>query len=808
MRKLVTIFSAIIVLLCQFPNIGYSQGQGNIWYFGIHAGLDFNTGVPVVLTNSAMSTNEGCAVISTSSGNLLFYTDGMYVYNANHLQMPNGFGLFGHPSSTNSGVIVPKLGNPNLYYVFTNDYVWGSNGLCYSIVDMTLNGGLGDVTIKNVSLLPTSSEKLTAVKHANNNDIWVVVHKVNSNQFYAYLVTSLGINAPVISGVGSTISNGTQGQLKASPCGDKLAYATYQQDYAEVLDFNNSTGVVSNPHTFYFSDATYGIEFSPNGNLVYIGVSYNNNKIYQVDLSTWTSTLIASPTLQIGCLQLGPDGKIYIAHFNYGPAPCDYLGIINNPNISGGGCNYVQNAIFLNLTGNNQSFYGLPNFMQSYFSGHIDLGPDTTICSGMSYILDAGAGYSSYLWQDGSTNQTFSATSSGTYWVSISGSCGSTVDTIHLTFGPVYSNLLRPDTSICEGNSIVLNPGAGYSSYLWQDGSTNQTYSVSASGLYSVTITDIGNCSLFDSVQVNVLPLPADISLGNDTFICQGSPLILDAGQGYSNYIWQDGSTNQTYSVTTSGTYSVTVSNQCGMGADSINVIVNPLPQVNLGADTSICQGSYVILDAGSGFTSYLWQDNSIQQTYTASLSGIYSVTVTDNNGCQGSDLFNLSVQQLPIVELGPDGDLCQSSEVMLNAGSGAGDQQYLWQDNSILPTYLLTSEGTYSVTVTNSCGSTTDSIYYAACPECILDLPNVFTPDGDGQNDILYILGSGFTNIHLMIYNRQGEKVFETTDPTQGWDGTYKGKKQTNEVYYYYLNADCLNGNTVKKKGDITLLN
>jgi gliding motility-associated-like protein len=282
----------------------------------------------------------------------------------------------------------------------------------------------------------------------------------------------------------------------------------------------------------------------------------------------------------------------------------------------------------------------------------------------------------------------------------------------------------------------------------------------------------------------------------------------LNAGGGYISYLWQDGSTNQTFTVTGTGQYSVTVSNQCGIAVDSINIIVNPLPQVNLGPDTSICQGHTISLDAGSGFISYLWQDNSTQQVYSADSPGLFSVTVTDNNGCHASDQLNLAVLQPPVLDLGPDGDLCTSPQIILTAGPGTGDQQYLWQDGSTLSTYLVNTEGSYSVTVTNACGSSKDSVHYTACPECIIGLPNAFSPNDDGQNDVLYILGSGFTNMHLMIYNRYGEKVFETTDPNKGWDGTYKGKKQVNEVYYYYLFADCPDGKTIKKKGDITILN
>src|SRR4030095_1334601 len=155
------------VLLLFFISLCYyhlqAQNEGNIWYFGDEAGIDFNSGVPVAITNSQMSTLEGCATICDVNGNLLFYTDGMTVWSSNQSIMSNGTGLYGNYSATQSGVIVPQPGT-SIYYVFTVDENIGF-GLRYSIVDISANGGLGDVISKNNLLLGQSSEKVTAVKH-------------------------------------------------------------------------------------------------------------------------------------------------------------------------------------------------------------------------------------------------------------------------------------------------------------------------------------------------------------------------------------------------------------------------------------------------------------------------------------------------------------------------------------------------------------------------------------------------------------------------------------------------------------------
>lgn len=355
----------------------FSQGEANIWYFGENAGLDFNSGSPVALTNGQINTIEGCAVLSNNLGQLLFYTDGITVYNKNHQVMLNGSSLMGHPSSTQSATIVPMPGNNNLFYVFTLD-AYGtstSKGLRYSIIDLALDGGLGGITSqKNILLYEPSNEKISIVKHANNTDYWIVTHSVTGNTFYAHLLTSTGVNTtPIITNIGVNNLGGDTdyviGYMKFSPNGKKLAIVHAFYKIAQLFDFNNATGQLSNEITLIdlsnlgYSQAMYGVEFSPNNELLYVskaGVS----EMYQFNLTA--SNIPASMQLidlvtsfPPQALQLGPDGKIYIAH-NYQ----NKLSVINNPNIIGLGCNLQEMAV--DLAGK-KSIAGLPCFSQSFF---------------------------------------------------------------------------------------------------------------------------------------------------------------------------------------------------------------------------------------------------------------------------------------------------------------------------------------------------------------------------------------------------------------------------------------------------------
>jgi hypothetical protein len=339
-----------IALSLTFSHKTFAQGEGNIWYFGINAGIDFNSGTPIALTNGALSTNEGCATISNSAGSLLFYTDGITVWNRDHLAMPNGIGLLGDPSATQSGIIVPKPGSPNVYYVFTVAATGGPDGLRYSEVDMTLDGGLGDVTaVKNIPLATFVTEKITVVKQANGIDFWVIAHDFSTNAFFVYSVTSTGVNStPVISNAGSLDSFAGVGYLKASSDGSKLVQALYYVGIVDVLDFNATTGVVTLDFTFTppFIEV-YGVEFSPDGSKLYVGC-WAHPDIYQYNLALGTpAAIIASETIVgtasagLGALQIAPDGKIYVAKNSF------ELVCINNPNALGTACNFVDFAVTL-----------------------------------------------------------------------------------------------------------------------------------------------------------------------------------------------------------------------------------------------------------------------------------------------------------------------------------------------------------------------------------------------------------------------------------------------------------------------------
>jgi hypothetical protein len=334
--------------------ISNAQNENAKWYFG-GAGLDFLINPPTILTNNAQGTLEGCATISDASGNLLFYTDGITVYNSQHTMMANGTGLKGHMSSTQSALIVKKPGSSSLYYIFTTDAGSGVSTLHYSIVDMTLAAGLGSVTTKNFLLDSTTTEKVTAVRHCNDEDVWILAHDWHNFDYTAFLLNIGGVNSnPVISysvGVSQPFTNSwffQVGCLKASPNGMKVAACS--GSIVQLCDFNGVTGQVSNPIALGpVQRGSYGCEFSPDGSKLYASEAYSvtSNSLYQWDLCAGSNAaIVASQTVigtvannALGTLQRAINGKIYVAIVNQ-----NSIGVINNPNSYGSACNFVSNG--------------------------------------------------------------------------------------------------------------------------------------------------------------------------------------------------------------------------------------------------------------------------------------------------------------------------------------------------------------------------------------------------------------------------------------------------------------------------------
>lgn len=574
-----------IILLAQLPVFG--QKQANIWHFGFNAGLDFNTSPPTPLLQGALLTNEGCTSVSDTNGKLLFYSDGQKVWNKNHQVMPNGAGLLsgsallGNTSATQAVLAVPQPGNPDIYYLFTVDEAESSfiNGMRYSVLDLRLDNGLGDLTTKNLLLQGPVTEKLVAIKHANNTDFWIVAHEWNSDGFLAFLLTANGLNTtPVKSNVGKVHTNippyfnpgAGLGYMRANGAGTKLALALGLLNCFELFDFDKNTGLVSNPVTSAdnFKDA-YGVEFSPDGTKLY-GTIFSPYNLYQFDLNNsdifGSGVLIASSSGGIGALQLGPDNRIYTStRNNY------HLGVINQPNNFGLACDFRDQQIYL---GGKRAGIGLPNYPNSFLNGpQVSNFTFTSACLGSTTFFaipnfrtdytvkwdfgDPASGQNNFSTDASATHQ-YSAL--GTYQVALEVQVNGQVVTIKqpvtITAPPTFS--LGKDTVLCPGQTLLLGePAIPGRTYLWQDSSRKSTFLVTKAGRYQVTVAE-NDC--FVSRQLNVTYQPEiNASLGPEITICEGDTVLLGgkAATGFQ-YMWQNGSTSAQLKVWEAGLYSRT----------------------------------------------------------------------------------------------------------------------------------------------------------------------------------------------------------------------------------------------------------
>jgi hypothetical protein len=358
-RKALCVF---LVLNRMIPQAS-AQKENNLWYFGEKVILDFNNGFPLqILAPNNMSAGEGCASVADKEGKLLFYTDGRTVWNRLDMQMPNGKGLRGDFSATQAALVVEQPSVPGTYYLFTTSSpdLGGAQGVHYNVIDMSLDGGRGDVMIKNVYLTGTSTEKVSAVGHANGTDVWIVTH--NGTGFCSYLLSSAGLNAtPVFT---PAPDYDMEGYLQFSPDGSLLACANHR--YSLVLyDFDKATGVPAYKDKVSFGSWTgvYGVEFSPDGSKLYVGnLAYTGmGRIMQFDLNAGkldTSLMHQVVTnINTGALRLGPDNRIYCA------GRWEALGVIEYPNLAGAACSYIHEGV--SITGWNiymvAGYMGLPS---------------------------------------------------------------------------------------------------------------------------------------------------------------------------------------------------------------------------------------------------------------------------------------------------------------------------------------------------------------------------------------------------------------------------------------------------------------
>ena len=366
----------------------------------------------------------------------------------------------------------------------------------------------------------------------------------------------------------------------------------------------------------------------------------------------------------------------------------------------------------------------------------LDLGGPEEAC--FSYEIDPEHPGPYFLWSDGSTGPTLVVNESGTYAVTVSDGCNYGIDSIEVIIAgsnpPV--DLGPAAVTICNGETYSISLDPDLHDYEWNDGSNSPDYSITESGIYSVTLDD-GCTATTDQVEVEVLDPPAPFELGDDFDLCADADFVFSFDPTLGDFIWQDNSTSSTFTVTQGGTYAVTISNMCGMESDEITINDIDIPTVNLGPqDLVLCTGEVIEIELDPQMGVILWQDGSDEPVYEISTPGFYSVSITNMCGTN-SDEMSVSFLDPPVADLGPDVQLCEGDTLQLSANNVPGN--YLWQDNSTGNDFIVTVPGTYSLIIDNQCGSHTDDITITYIQ---LVFPPDFGPDVSlcpGETIVLY---------------------------------------------------------------------
>jgi len=428
-------------------------------------------------------------------------------------------------------------------------------------------------------------------------------------------------------------------------------------------------------------------------------------------------------------------------------------------------------------------------------------GPDTIKCNGDSITLKATGGFTNYQWsasdfQDSGLQDSVVIVNPGVttvYTVTADKWQGCTMqasEKVTVYHSPVIH--LGDDTSFCSGGSLLLDAGSGFANYAWNTGQSTEEITASVTGTYSVLASTTEGCQSQDSIQVLLLAIPV-FSLGGaaDTTICSNAVLLYSFPANGDAYLWSDSFSSPVRSIYLAGNYSLTVTNQAGCSTThSIEVNVQPIPVPELGTDTALCDGQTLLLNAANNNSTYLWQDGSTSSTYSVTNAGTYSVKVTDN-GCDTSAKITVTYISKPIINLISDTTLCVAQQIVLDASYP--NSTYEWQDGSTNSQYTVIQEGNYAVKVTNNCGTTIDSsiVKYENCA-CKFYVPNAFTPNGDGKNDIFVPkYQCVYSNYEMKIYNRWGQIVFVSENPSNGWDGTVSGTPQPIGAYVWESHTD-----------------
>lgn len=417
----------------------------------------------------------------------------------------------------------------------------------------------------------------------------------------------------------------------------------------------------------------------------------------------------------------------------------------------------------------------------------VDIGPNASLCPGEVATFNASTPSGTFLWNTGSTAAILQTSTPGPVSVTVTVAGCSTSASAEVVLLDAPQLDLGADTVLCDGSSLFLDVSEPGASYLWEDGSTAATRTIYAAGTYWVRM-ERNTCLVSDTLVVDLF-LPASLDLGPDLNLCQGESATLATGLSEASHLWSTGATASSITVSNAGEYWVEVQLAGCSARDSVTVSVVLLPQPDLGDDRTVCTGTPVVLSVVPGNASVLWSNGNTQNSITVSTSGTYSVTLS-LDGCSVSDAVTISIlDMVDSLSLPAQLSICPGRSLVLQVEDIPG-ATYLWSNGATGPSIVVSSPGTYSVLASGDCISATATVVVieGEC-EATIYVPNSFTPNNDGYNDLFspVVLGPA-QGYRFDVFNRWGERIFSTDLRDEGWDGTYDGQPAQDGVYPWII--------------------
>lgn len=794
-----TLFSylLILILIPGFFSLCKGQQRGSIWVLGDSLALDFgangassptlDTLNPVLVSPEAVNS-----ICDPRTGALLFYTDGLTVYNRAHQVMSNGNGLNGGRQLSSSQVLIFAWpGQDSLYFIIHTDnveayYFNGSGtGKQYSVVDLRQQGGMGAVVQKNIPLFQSTFEGMAVLPHSNGFDRWLIFKAWNSNEIRSYRVNCQGIDtSSYVTSTGhytggTGLSNYYTGvsSISSSPDGKFVVIPYSNFGKTVVYQFDGLTGQLSSH--IEIDLAGFGAAFSPSQQRLYLSVVDPRYALYQYDLSSGQSASVNASRVLLHqyqswihpwSLRLGGDQKVYVAQML-----SHTIGVVSHPDSLGLACNFNVNGLSL---GSSLSFGGLPEpfFALKEPDDYVPNFSTQGACVGDTVVFNDVSDFipDSVYWDfgvHGSGGRVFSKgpqvrfvyDSAGSYDVFQVVFRGCRADTVHkrVDIFPIPNVDLGDDRTICDSSQILLTAFPQDSSFghglqfWWSSGSTDSSLLVNQAGAYQITVTSAHGCSSSDTVQLGFGQSPM-VDLGVDTtFFCSEVNLLLDGDIGGSGvpgttFFWSTADTNPSIQVRSPGLYWVRATNGACSRVDSITIAQELVSELDLGPDRGVCPGEIVELDAGlldsphvNGipWDTYLWsgqQSSQVIAVTSGSGPGVLTIWAEVRAGiCLARDTVLVSIFPDDPLDLGSDTLLlCQGKFLDLDAGPGGGT--YLWSTGHVGRVLQVDSPGVYTVMGLSPCASGEGSRTVIAGALPAVALPDTLWLCGFGASAVL----------------------------------------------------------------------